>query len=134
MLPEQFGFAIEYVDNASNMRYHYPDFVVKLDTGEQLDVDPPPPPPVPPPPPALPPAASNETAVNRGRNMRLFMIKITFLLFCGRSRRCDHSYLDSSERAMEQESYWRRRLRQEDGPVPGEVLPQAAALFAGDYS
>jgi type III restriction enzyme len=33
-LPEQFGFSIEYVDNASNMRYYFPDFVVKLDTGE----------------------------------------------------------------------------------------------------
>jgi type III restriction enzyme len=33
-LPEQFGFAIEYVDNASNMRYYYPDFVANLDNGE----------------------------------------------------------------------------------------------------
>jgi type III restriction enzyme len=33
-LPDQFGFSIEYVDNASNMRYYFPDFVVKLDTGE----------------------------------------------------------------------------------------------------
>jgi type III restriction enzyme len=33
-LPEQFGFAIEYVDNASNMRYYYPDFVARLDNGD----------------------------------------------------------------------------------------------------
>ena len=33
-LPEQFGFAIEYVDNAANMRYYYPDFVVRLENGE----------------------------------------------------------------------------------------------------
>ncbi len=33
-LPDQFGFSIEYVDNASNMRYYFPDFVVKVDTGE----------------------------------------------------------------------------------------------------
>lgn len=33
-LPEQFGFAIEYVDQAANMRYYYPDFVARLDTGE----------------------------------------------------------------------------------------------------
>ncbi|MBA3948044.1 MAG: DEAD/DEAH box helicase family protein [Herpetosiphonaceae bacterium] len=33
-LPEQFGFAIEYVDQASNMRYYYPDFVARLETGD----------------------------------------------------------------------------------------------------
>jgi type III restriction enzyme len=33
-LPEQFGFAIEYVDNAANMRYYYPDFVAVLENGE----------------------------------------------------------------------------------------------------
>ncbi len=38
-LPEQFGFAIEYIDNASNMRYYYPDFVVKLDNGEYWIVE-----------------------------------------------------------------------------------------------
>lgn len=32
-LPEQFNFAIEYVDKASNMRLYYPDFVVRLDDG-----------------------------------------------------------------------------------------------------
>src|SRR4051812_19385321 len=32
-LPEQFGLAIEYVDNASNMRHYYPDFVARLATG-----------------------------------------------------------------------------------------------------
>lgn len=32
-LPEQFGFSIEYVDAASNMRYYYPDFVVKEERG-----------------------------------------------------------------------------------------------------
>jgi type III restriction enzyme len=33
-LPDQFGFAIEYVDGASNMRYYYPDFVVRLENGD----------------------------------------------------------------------------------------------------
>ena len=33
-LPEQFGFAIEYVDNAASMRFYYPDFVARLDNGE----------------------------------------------------------------------------------------------------
>src|SRR5207237_39897 len=33
-LPEQFGFAIEYVDGASNIRYYYPDFVAVLDNGQ----------------------------------------------------------------------------------------------------
>ena len=32
-LPDQFGFAIEYVDGAANMRYYYPDFVVRLADG-----------------------------------------------------------------------------------------------------
>lgn len=29
-LPEQFGFAVEYLDPAANMRYYYPDFVARL--------------------------------------------------------------------------------------------------------
>ena len=32
-LPSQFGFAIVYVDNAANMRYYYPDFVVRCTDG-----------------------------------------------------------------------------------------------------
>lgn len=32
-LPSQFGFAIEYTDNALNLRYYEPDFVVALDDG-----------------------------------------------------------------------------------------------------
>ena len=32
-LPERFGFAIDYVDPAANMRYYYPDFVVRLPDG-----------------------------------------------------------------------------------------------------
>jgi type III restriction enzyme len=32
-LPEQFGFAIEYTDTVSNLRYYEPDFVVKLTDG-----------------------------------------------------------------------------------------------------
>ena len=32
-LPEQFGFAIEYIDSASNMRYYEPDFVVVTNDG-----------------------------------------------------------------------------------------------------
>ena len=32
-LPEQFGFAIEYTDNASNLRYYEPDFVVLTSDG-----------------------------------------------------------------------------------------------------
>lgn len=38
-LPEPFGFAIEYVDQAANMRYYYPDFVVRLETGEHWLVE-----------------------------------------------------------------------------------------------
>lgn len=38
-LPEQFGFSIEYVDRASNMRYYYPDFVVRLTNGEHWLVE-----------------------------------------------------------------------------------------------
>ncbi len=34
-LPQQFGFSIEYTDNAANMRYYYPDFVVRLDDGRR---------------------------------------------------------------------------------------------------
>jgi type III restriction enzyme len=33
-LPEQFNFFIEYVDQAANMRYYYPDFVARLHNGE----------------------------------------------------------------------------------------------------
>lgn len=32
-LPEQFGFTIEYVDGAANMRYYEPDFVARLTDG-----------------------------------------------------------------------------------------------------
>ena len=32
-LPQQFGFSIEYTDNNANLRYYYPDFVVKTETG-----------------------------------------------------------------------------------------------------
>jgi type III restriction enzyme len=32
-LPDQFGFAIEYTDNAANLRYYYPDFVVRTEDG-----------------------------------------------------------------------------------------------------
>jgi type III restriction enzyme len=32
-LPEQFGFAIEYTDNAGNLRYYEPDFVVLTSDG-----------------------------------------------------------------------------------------------------
>jgi type III restriction enzyme len=31
-LPQQFGFSIEYTDNNANLRYYYPDFVVKTVT------------------------------------------------------------------------------------------------------
>jgi type III restriction enzyme len=31
-LPQQFGFSIEYTDNNANLRYYYPDFVVKTGT------------------------------------------------------------------------------------------------------
>ncbi len=34
-LPQQFGFAIEYTDNAANMRYYYPDFVACTPEGER---------------------------------------------------------------------------------------------------
>src|SRR5204863_5406258 len=33
-LPQQFGFSIEYTDNNANLRYYYPDFVVKTDIEE----------------------------------------------------------------------------------------------------
>ena len=32
-LPEQFGFAIEYTDNATNLRFYEPDFVAVLNDG-----------------------------------------------------------------------------------------------------
>lgn len=38
-LPEQFGFSIEYTDNAANLRYYYPDFVVRLEDGERWLVE-----------------------------------------------------------------------------------------------
>jgi len=38
-LPQQFGFSIEYTDNNANLRYYYPDFVVKNDLGEMWLVE-----------------------------------------------------------------------------------------------
>ncbi|MBI1924369.1 DEAD/DEAH box helicase family protein, partial [Candidatus Poribacteria bacterium] len=38
-LPEPFGFAIEYTDAAANLRYYYPDFVVRLTNGENWIVE-----------------------------------------------------------------------------------------------
>ena len=38
-LPQQFGFSIEYIDNNANLRYYYPDFVVKIETGEMWLVE-----------------------------------------------------------------------------------------------
>jgi len=38
-LPEQFGFSIEYTDAAANLRYYYPDFVVRIDTGDRWLVE-----------------------------------------------------------------------------------------------
>jgi type III restriction enzyme len=38
-LPEQFGFAIEYTDNAANLRYYEPDFVVVTTDGIQYLVE-----------------------------------------------------------------------------------------------
>ena len=38
-LPQQFGFSIEYTDNNANLRYYYPDFVVKTDTEEMWLVE-----------------------------------------------------------------------------------------------
>jgi len=38
-LPEQFGFAIEYTDNATNLRYYEPDFVVLTDDGTHYIVE-----------------------------------------------------------------------------------------------
>ncbi len=32
-LPEAFGFSIEYTDNRANLRYYYPDFVVRAEDG-----------------------------------------------------------------------------------------------------
>jgi type III restriction enzyme len=34
-LPDQFGFSIEYTDTAANLRLYYPDFVARLEGGEQ---------------------------------------------------------------------------------------------------
>jgi len=38
-LPEQFGFAIEYTDNAGNLRYYEPDFVVLTKDGTHYIVE-----------------------------------------------------------------------------------------------
>ncbi len=38
-LPQQFGFSIEYTDNNANLRYYYPDFVVKTETGQMWLVE-----------------------------------------------------------------------------------------------
>jgi len=38
-LPQQFGFSIEYTDDNANLRYYYPDFVVKTDTAEMWLVE-----------------------------------------------------------------------------------------------
>ncbi|MHB1006194.1 MAG: restriction endonuclease, partial [Chloroflexota bacterium] len=38
-LPPQFGFAIEYTDTVSNLRYYEPDFVVRLDDGSHYLVE-----------------------------------------------------------------------------------------------
>jgi len=38
-LPQQFGFSIEYTDNNANLRYYYPDFVVKTELGEMWIVE-----------------------------------------------------------------------------------------------
>jgi hypothetical protein len=38
-LPEQYGFSIEYTDNAVNLRYYYPYFVARLENGERWLVE-----------------------------------------------------------------------------------------------
>ena len=38
-LPQQFGFSIEYTDNNANLRYYYPDFVVKTEMDEMWLVE-----------------------------------------------------------------------------------------------
>ena len=38
-LPERFGFAIEYIDNAGNLRYYEPDFVAVIDGGGHFIVE-----------------------------------------------------------------------------------------------
>jgi len=38
-LPLSFGFCIEYTDNNASLRYYYPDFVAKTDTGEMWLVE-----------------------------------------------------------------------------------------------
>ena len=38
-LPQQFGFSIEYTDGAANLRYYYPDFVVRLTDGDSWLVE-----------------------------------------------------------------------------------------------
>lgn len=38
-LPQQFGFYLEYTDNNANLRYYYPDFVVKTELNEMWLVE-----------------------------------------------------------------------------------------------
>lgn len=38
-LSQQFGFSIEYTDNNANLRYYYPDFVVRTEHGEMWLVE-----------------------------------------------------------------------------------------------
>jgi type III restriction enzyme len=38
-LPDQFAFAIEYTDSASNLRYYYPDFVAVLTDGRHFLIE-----------------------------------------------------------------------------------------------
>ncbi len=38
-IPQQFGFSIEYTDNNANLRYYYPDFVVKTEADEMWLVE-----------------------------------------------------------------------------------------------
>jgi len=38
-IPQQFGFSIEYTDNNANLRYYYPDFVVKTESDEMWLVE-----------------------------------------------------------------------------------------------
>ena len=38
-LPEHFGFAIEYIDKAGNLRYYEPDFVVLANDGTHYVVE-----------------------------------------------------------------------------------------------
>src|SRR5262249_2253992 len=38
-LPEQFGFAVEYTDNAANLRYYEPDFIAQTTDGVHYIVE-----------------------------------------------------------------------------------------------